>query len=182
MDQIDEKGDATVATSRRTTVDRRSVLPLLLSLPALGGASVASVACGSSTKTAVDEDLGTLRQPAFPTQAPTGTQTQIPNIPPNVPADVQQLPIRIINGEFDSDRYAMQAGAVQLRITAGQDGPYSIRIDSLLQARVVRENDTTVIGLTAPPGQYTMKVNAGVEDTAVLEVIPPGGVPGTAPR
>jgi hypothetical protein len=70
-----------------------------------------------------------MRQPEMPTQAPTGTQTQVPNIPPNVPADVQILPITITNGELDADRYVMQAGAVRLQVRAGAGGPYSMRID-----------------------------------------------------
>ena len=111
------------------TVDRRCVLPLLAGLPALASA------CGRTTGGIADEGATGLRQPAVPTKAPAGTQTQLPNIPPRAPADVQVLPVRITNGEFDHDRYLVQAGALQLHITAGSGGPYGIRIDELLQAR-----------------------------------------------
>jgi hypothetical protein len=153
-----------------------------LAAAALAAAGL-SAACGRETTVATDGGPAQMRQPAMPTQAPTGTQTQVPNIPPNVPADVQVLPITIANGELDSDRYVVQAGPVRLHVKAGAGGPYSMRIDDgLLQARVVRENDTTAIDLNALPGRYTIKVNAGREDTALLEVQPPGGVPGTTPR
>lgn len=141
-----------------------------------------AAACSDQRRVATDAGPARLQDPLMPTQAPTGTQTQVPNIPPNVPGDVQDLTIVVRDGAFDRETYIVQAGAVRLRVSAGSGGPYSMRIEELLQARVVGENTTTVIGLTAWPGRYTMQLNAGVLDTAVLEVRPPGGVPGTTPR
>jgi hypothetical protein len=50
-----------------------------------------------------------------------------------------------------------------------------MRIDGLMQARVLPPDQTTSFGFTATPGEYTMRLNAGVEDTAVLDVRPIGG-------
>ncbi|MGH2367552.1 MAG: hypothetical protein ACRDI2_05080 [Chloroflexota bacterium] len=83
------------------------------------------------------------------------------------------LAIAVAEGQFGSDRYTVQTGAVQLQVTA-QGGPYSMRIDELMQARVLRANERTTLGLTAAPGEYTMRLNAGTEDAAILNVRPVG--------
>lgn len=132
----------------------------------------AGVACGPDTKSPAG--TGPISARELTPQPNLPPLDQRPNSPPVVPGDVQVVEVVVADGQFDADRYSVQTGAVQLRVTA-RGGPYGMRIDQLLQARTLPANETTALGLTATPGEYTMRLNAGVEDTAVLNVRPVGG-------
>jgi hypothetical protein len=90
------------------------------------------------------------------------------------PQDIQELSIQVVDGRFDSDRYAAQSRPTRLVVSA-RGGPYTLSIDGLLQPQQLPVDGTAEIGLTLPdPGDYTMRLGGSASATAVLNVRPVG--------
>lgn len=119
------------------------------------GVVLGTTACGS--RTGAKDSAPVVMQP-------------MQNPPANAPANAQILDIQIVNGRFSQRIYTVQPGPVVLRVTATGTGPHSMRINQLLQARLLPVGQVTQIGLTTYPGDYTMMTDGGALDTATLQV------------
>jgi hypothetical protein len=107
---------------------------------------------------------------AAATAVPSGGQ---PTAGTSAPGAAQELTLRVADGRFAAAQLNVTPGPVRLTLQV-QGGPYTLRIDPLIQPRQVPENTTTVITFTAStPGEYTMELSAaGRRETAVLNVRP----------
>lgn len=99
--------------------------------------------------------------------------TPQPSLPPVAP-DAQVLKDEVTDGKLGADRCTVRAGAAHIEVTA-PGRLYSMHIDQVMQDRTLRANQATRLGVTAETGEYTMRLNAGVEDTTALNVRPMGG-------
>lgn len=92
-----------------------------------------------------------------------------------LPTDTQRLPVTIVNGAFDAERYAAQPGAIRLNVTT-VGGPYTLSIGDLVPATELPANATTEVEFTAPePGEHPMRLTGPAEATALLNIRPVGG-------
>jgi hypothetical protein len=143
--------------------------PATMRRRALAGAVLAPAAllltrCEDRTKSAT---------PSRP--EPLGSPAALLDPPRNVPLDIEELTIEVVDGRFGHERYSVQTGPVRLKFVARGTGPHSVRIEDLMQARLLPVGQTTVVGLTTYPGEYLMMTDGGALDTAVLDVRPVGG-------
>jgi hypothetical protein len=115
------------------------------------------------------------------TQGPTGETGVIldespaaQHPPQEVPTDVQEIPVEIVDEHFASERYSIQTGPTWLLVTS-QAGSHSLSIDGLVNRESIPAQKTVRIGFTAPePGLHMMRLDEN-GDTAVLDVRPLGG-------
>lgn len=116
---------------------------------------VALAACGTETRSAEDAE---------------GKLPVTPQAINELPPDTQRLDMTIANGAFDSDRYAVQTGAVRLFVTT-QGGPYTLTIDPLVTPTTLPANTTTQVDFTAPEARdYLITLTGGGDATATLNV------------
>jgi hypothetical protein len=133
-------------------------------------AVTASVAGCTERQSVTGEGPLPVAATAYPADA-----TRDVSVAKSPPLDVQELSIEIVNGQLGSDRYSIQIGEVRLRVVT-HDGPFTLAIDGLLQARDLPPDTTTTIALNAPaPGDHTIRLDGVSQDTAILNVRPVGG-------
>lgn len=126
--------------------------------------AIAGTACTDRRPAA---EVGAL--PVAPTAYPTGPASAGPGVA-GISEDIQALDVQIVDGRFESDVYTMQPRPARLEVTAG-DGPYTLRIDGLIDTQPLEADGVTVIGLApTSPGRFTMRLGGASIDTATLTV------------